>query len=272
MFLTSLLAGALAAGSSSPNTDFAVPESPIVWGPRIQDAEAPEWTGSVNVGATLTTGNSETLTLSSSLDAERKTDEDRWTASLYWFFSEQEDDLGTTDVTQREYGGKVQYDLFADDKTYYYFNLSGDKDDIAGLQFRAILGAGAGYQFRDTEEFSLNGEAGLSAVHEDNEDISNPIPPDTRDAIGPDEYIAARLAYNAGYQYSETTRFEQSTQVFPSLKEWRGLYGMIDTTMSVSMTEAMSLRLQHILEYDRSPAVGADRIDQKLILGISWAF
>jgi putative salt-induced outer membrane protein YdiY len=42
--------------------------------------------------------------------------------------------------------------------------------------------------------------------------------------------------------------------------------------MDVSMTEAMFLRVQHVLDYDNSPAAGAKNADNRIILTVGWSF
>jgi putative salt-induced outer membrane protein YdiY len=229
-----------------------------------EEAAAPTttaWTGSVSLGATLTRGNSETTTIAGSFDAERRIDEHRWTANAWYNGSSQEDpDTGEDETTAKNYGAKAQYDHFVSEKLYWLANAKGERDELAALQLRATGGLGVGYQFQDTETFDLNGEAGLNYVHEDLE------------GEDPNEYMAARLAYNAGYTWTETTKLGQSMELFPSLEDSDDWTGKLDTHMDVSMTESMFLRVQHVLDYDNTPADGAKKADNRFIVTIGWAF
>jgi putative salt-induced outer membrane protein YdiY len=219
------------------------------------------WSGSVSLGVTLTRGNSETTTIAGSFDAERKVEENRWTVKAWYNGSSQEDpDTGESQTTAKNYGGQVQYDRFVTEKLYWLANAKGERDELAALQLRATGGLGVGYQFQDTETFDLNGEAGLNYVHEDLE------------GEGPNEFLAARLAYNAGYTWTETTKLGQAMELFPSLEDSDDWTGKLDTHADVSMTEAMFLRVQHVLDYDNTPAGGSNKADNRFIVTVGWSF
>lgn len=228
---------------------------------EVAPAEASPWTGSVSFGLTLTRGNSETTTLAGSVDAERAVGKNRWTAGAWYNGSSQEDPAtGTDSTTAKNYGAKLQYDRFVSEKMYLLANAKAERDEIALLQLRATGGLGVGYQFHDTETFDLNGEVGLNYVHEDLEMES------------PNEFLAARLAYNTKYTWTETTKLGQATEVLPSLEDSDDWTAKIDTHMDVSMSEAMFLRVQHVLDYDNSPASGSGKSDNRFIVTVGWSF
>lgn len=243
---------------------------PIV---QDQDADAPApgaegepaadvgWTGSLSAGLTITRGNSETTTVAFAFEAERKTDLDRWTTKSWYNESEQEDPTtGETQTTARNYGGQLQYDRFVSERLYWLLNGKGERDELAALQFRGTGGAGLGYQFLDREQAKLNGEAGLNWVHEDLEGES------------PNEFLAARLAYNADYVWTETTKIGQSGELYPSLEDSDDWTAKLDTHLDVSMTKAMFLRVQHVLDYDNTPAEGATKADNRFLVTLGWSF
>jgi putative salt-induced outer membrane protein YdiY len=221
----------------------------------------PGWHGTISAGLTLTRGNSETTTIAVSGDAERKTDADRWTAGVWYNQDDQEDPAtGDSTTTAKNYGGKLQYDRFLTKKLYWLANAKGERDEAASLQFRGTGGLGLGYQFKDTESFKLNGEAGLNYVHEDLEGES------------PNEFLAARLASNWDYIWTETTKLGQSAELYPSLEDSDDWTSKIDTHADVSMTKAMFLRVQHVLDYDNTPAEGAEKADNRVLVTVGWTF
>jgi putative salt-induced outer membrane protein YdiY len=227
-------------------------------------AEAPPpagWTGAISVGLTLTRGNSETTTIAAAAEAKHETEKDRWTTGAWYNQNEQTDQVtGVDTTTAKNYGARLQYDRFVSERLYWLANAKGEKDEAAALQFRGTAGLGLGYQFKNTETFKLNGEAGLNWVHEDLEGES------------PNEFLAARLAEHWDYIWTETTKLGQTGEFFPSLEDSDDWTAKVDTHADVSMTEAMFLRLQHVLDYDNTPATGAKKADNRVIVTVGWSF
>ncbi|MEM7310130.1 MAG: DUF481 domain-containing protein [Planctomycetota bacterium] len=276
--LVSLLpsADATAAHPYPLNTTFSLQDAEAE-APAEEAEENPGWTGSASAGATLTRGNSETLNIGLTFDAEKRTDEDRWTFGSWFTLSEQT--VKTVDetvpevnfndeTTAKDYGARLQYDRFVNEELYWYANAGFEKDEIAQLQVRARGGFGAGYQFRDDEDFTLNGEAGLTYIHEDLEGAS------------PNDYVALRLAYNLWKQLTETTQLTQSAELFPSLKDSEDWNATLDTAIDVTISASMFLRVQHVLEYDNTVARGlpigigdgAKKADHRIMTTLGWTF
>jgi putative salt-induced outer membrane protein YdiY len=244
-----------AAVPDAPNLSLSAPQE------AVAEPAPPAWTRSVSLGFTLTRGNSETTTIAGSFDAERKVEKNRYSANAWYNGSDQTDKAtGDSVTTAKNYGGKVQYDRFVSERLYWLANAKAEKDELAALQLRATGGLGLGYQFQDTETFKLNGEAGLNYVSEDYE------------GAAPNEFLAARLAYNAGYVWTPTAKLGQKMELLPSLEDSDDWTSKLDTHMDVSMTEAMFLRVQHVLDYDNSPAAGAKNADNRIILTVGWSF
>lgn len=239
----------------------------------IQDevaSPAPAWTGSVTLGATLTSGNTEITTLAADaeavLDRSDTDSTDRWTARAYWLFAQQKNQAtGQNAITQRTAGASLKYDYFFEEKTYAYANTAVATDAIAALDLRYQIGAGVGHLFLDEEDRAFSGEAGLAYVNEDYKEFP-PAPSDDAD------YIAARLAYDLFFQISEQTSFRQLAEAFVAVDNVDDVYGRLDTSVTTNLTESMIGKLQHVMDYDNTPATGADRVDHRLILTIGWTF
>jgi putative salt-induced outer membrane protein YdiY len=222
----------------------------------------PAWTGFVTVGATLTSGNTEIQSAAANAEAVLDRGEDRWTLRAYWNFSQQENQTtGENEITQRQAGASAKYDYFLSERTYLYGTGAVSTDEIAALDMRYQVGAGAGHQFWKEEKRSLSGEVGLSYVDEDFE-------VDADD----DSFVAVRLAYDLFLQLSDTTAFRQIAEAFPSLENKDDIYGRLDSSLTVNLTKSMIGKLQHVMDYDNTPATGADRLDHRLILTIGWTF
>lgn len=215
-----------------------------------------KWTGSVTLGASTSSGNTETTTLNASGDAERRAEHDRWTAKAYWNYAEQEEV-----ISARKSGASLKYDYFAT-KEIYYNGLAGvDNDKFADLKLRSYIGAGVGFQWREEEAFKWGSEVGVTYFSED------------RYVGEDDEYPAARLANNIVAQFNDKTSFENFIEAFPSLEDPADdFFAKVDTKLKTNLTEKMYAQLQFTLNYDKTPPAGIDSTDRLLTLGVGWSF
>jgi len=241
----------------------SVPATPEVPAPTVmvQDAPAPApapvWTGSVNLGANFTSGNSDVTTLNASADAERKSDEDRWSANVFYNTSEQ--GSPSTD-TQDNSGLVVQYDRFISERMYLLATADYYTDDIATLDSRTKTGLGIGYQFTETETFALRGETGVEWVNEDF--AGGP----------PDDYYAVRLASVLGWQINERVRLANDSEFLPSVEDSDDMTARSDTRLNINLSEKMQATFQYVLNWDNTPAAGIERADHRFIVTLGWLF
>ncbi len=219
------------------------------------------WTGSLNLGLALTEGNTNRRSAFAAFDAERRTDLDRMSLKATWDYSEERDATRTWNLSQRRTYGELQYDYFISERLYVYANTTALGDTLANIDLRYTVGSGLGYQFYDTEEFALSGEAGVSYISESYRDTT----PDT-------DTLAARVAYSLRWAITETTIFLQDVQAFPSLEHSDDIFLIKDSRLRTSLTEAMFAQLQWVMDYDNTPAPGRDRIDNRWLLTAGWAF
>lgn len=239
---------------SSP-TEMAVIPTPI-----FQDeaaATAPKWTGSVNLGANFTSGNSDVTTINANADAERKTDEDRWSGNVFHNMSEQ-GDPGMT--TQENSGLVVQYDRFVSERMYWLASADYYTDDVATLDSRTKAGVGLGYQFKDTKEFAFRGEAGIEWV---NEDFAGGAPED---------YYALKLGSVLGWQINERVRLANDSEFLPSIEGDDDMTARSDTRLNINLSEKMQATIQYVLNWDNTPAAGIERADHRFVVTLGWLF
>jgi putative salt-induced outer membrane protein YdiY len=257
--IASLVAFLCAPGGS----DGAPPPAPA-----RQDAppEYPQWSGALTLGASWTDGNTETETVSGTFNAQRRGEDDRWTFDLYWNYGRtttDDNNPATIDekTTINNSGGGVKYDYFYSRKTYLYGNGSGKRDHVADLDLRYVLGAGAGYQWKETDKLKWGTEVGVSYVEEDFRD-------DSADA----DFVAARLASNLTCQLSESSTFEQVAEVFPSFEESEDLIAKIDNRLKLVITGKWIAQLQYVLDYDDSTPSLVEEADHRVVASIGWSF
>jgi putative salt-induced outer membrane protein len=227
--------------------------------PALEDVKPEEygkWHGSLAAGATFANGNTDRTTFNASAKAVNRREKDRRTGEFLWNYAEEEDS-----ITERRVYALGKYDYFVNEKLYYLGQLTGESNDSADLDLRIITSAGAGYQFSNEERWKFAGEAGLSYIDEDYSGTADD-----------DEFVAARLAYNADWKPDDKWAFGQKTEVFPSLEDSDDVTARVDTNAKLMLTEKMFAQLQWILTWDNTPPSGASGTDSLFLIMLGWSF
>jgi putative salt-induced outer membrane protein len=131
-------------------------------------ATAADWRGAGELGLALARGNAESDTLNAKVDLKK--DDERW---LYEVNASALRASGEVDVIQADgsvgrdkvtnasrwqLGGKMGYK--PTDRMYFFGSARYDNDDFAPYEWQAIVSAGVGYKFIDSEATKFTGEAG----------------------------------------------------------------------------------------------------------------
>jgi putative salt-induced outer membrane protein YdiY len=243
--------------------------SPAIAPEDVPPPVYPEWRGALTLGATWTDGNTETETVTGAFNAVRRDEMDRWTFDAFTNYGSSTDTVtDDKDTTTNNSGGGAKYDYFWSEKTYLFGNTSAKVDHIADLDLRAILGAGIGYQWKETDKVKWGTEAGFSYVDENFDDSEFD-----------EEFLAARLASNLAYQISKSASFEQIAEVLPSLEDSEDVIAKIDNRLKLNITGRWIAQIQYVLDFDGSVPTGTDpgpdgneETDHRVVLGIGWSF
>lgn len=235
--------------------------APIVQDPAAAPA-APKWTGQVNAGFTLTTGNSETRQANASAEAQYAREKDRITLGFLWVYGDNKNNPQNDWVlVDRKTFGRAKYDYFFAEKTYGYGMVTAEGDLLQDISLRWTGGAGLGHQYYDTDTWKFGVEAGVSYI---DTDYGNVASTDTED-------IAIRVATNAAYKLSETWSFLHTLEAYPSAEDKDDFYGRSDLRAAAALTKNMLLSLQWVVDYDNTPAQ-PERVDQRYLLSLGWKF
>ncbi|MEO6708418.1 MAG: DUF481 domain-containing protein [Planctomycetota bacterium] len=214
-----------------------------------------KWTGSVSASAIITDGNTETRSANATADAQYRREKDRTTLGAFWNY--QDDSTG---VLQRRTGAKAKYDYFFRPKTYALAQTSVENDMQADLDLRWIFGVGIGQQFIENLILKVSGELGVSWV---DESFGNS--PDSN-------YLAGRAAYTVDWNINKAWTFYHAGEIYPSLEYGDDVYAKLDTRIKVTLTEKMFAQAQWVMDWDNTPAAGKERVDNRYILTVGWAF
>lgn len=222
----------------------------------------PKWTGSLSAGFTATSGNTATEAVNASVSVVRRSEKDRTTASADYAKGKQEDpDTGEEKTTEDWWRAKAQYDYFFSKKFFGFVNGSYEKDSIADLDRRVVVGGGAGYQWIESERTNFSTSLGLASLYEkfDNQTDSN-------------SELSAQAGYNFDHQLNKSVKFLHDLTYYPALSSFSDYYLTTTAELRASLTQTMFANFKVIFNYDATPAAGRGSTDVKYIFGIGMTF
>ena len=267
MFITTAIL-LLAPSTPAVTPEAAAPLEPLAAPLYLLQDEAPKWAGSVNLGATISSGNTDSISAYANTEHQKEWDMNRLTLKASWLFAEQDSTVGgvtTSSVTQRRWNASGKFDHFYNDADYAYASVSLENDDIAKLHLRSIFGLGVGRKFIQEEDLKFEGEAGLAYVQENY--ASSPA--GVKDAD--DDYAALRLAYNLEKVISETTTFTQTAEAYPSLG-FSEVNGTLDSRLKTKLSDSMNAMIQWIAKYNNNAPTGIGSTDSLWIFSLGWEY
>lgn len=222
----------------------------------------PKWTGEVSVGMTSTHGNTKTETVSASANATKRTEQDRTTVSADYAKSKQRDPDTGDDVTVEDWWrAKGKYDYFFSKKGYGYLDVRYEKDAVAELDRRVIVGVGGGYQWIESDDMNFSTEFGLASLYEkfDNQTDSN-------------SEMSLQLGYNFDKKLRKNIKFTHDLTYYPAIDKISDYYMTTTAGLRADFTEKLFLTLKAIFNYDATPATGRGSTDTKYFLGLGYRF
>jgi hypothetical protein len=225
--------------------------------------------GSVNLGASITDGNTRNRTVDLLWNLEAKDRRNRLGTTGVVQYA---DDEGG--VTARNARGDLQYDRFIWERVYGYAGGLLQSDSFQDLDLRTVLSAGAGFQpmrpgdypeeylngARWLNGMDLRGEGGLSYFVEDFGESKDRSFPALRWAIKWDWPIFPRLS------------FFHRDQGYPNIDDWKDVIVYMDQGVRCQVAGGLQLTFQVNWTWDNHPSPGFDRNQFIYIVAIGWNF
>ena len=221
-------------------------------------AEKSLWERQLSLGYSLSRGNTEDSSFSGEFNAERETDETKFTANLSSYISS-----ANKKEDARKFSGLIRMDdKFGDNKEWFRFvQFQGTQDRFANINYRLTPSAGVGYWFHHEDDFKLNAEAAFGFEHTNYRD----------DTDSENEAVFVPSAY-LEKQLTETTRLTQKVTLFPSLANIDELRFKSETKLSNKISENTDLSLKLVDEYDSNPQGDTKKNDLRLISSLDYKF
>lgn len=222
-----------------------------------------QYRAALGLGASLSSGNTESRNLSLTADAVRATGRDK--TSLYGHAQYARSD-GVTTAEQVRLGGRQDHNLGS---AYFAFGgLDLERNKFSNLKLRSQLSGGLGWHAikSPTTTFDLFGGLSYTSDRYFNAAL---IDGQTRDSY---DYVGLLLGEESTHKLSETTSAKQRLTVVPNLRNRGEFRANWDAGLAVAMSKAMSLNVGLSVAHNSDPGPGRKSTDTLFTTGVSIKF
>lgn len=217
------------------------------------------WSGSADVGFSLTTGNSRTRSLTFATKGERVSEKDK--VSLYAKGIQASNSTAGISVTTAQafwIGGR--YDRNIDEKSFVFGIADLEYDRPQQLNLRAVAGGGFGYRWirTDRTKFDLFGGATFNREYFENADNRS-----SAEALIGEEF---------SFKITDTTTLEQKLEVFPSLSRAGTVRARFDASFVTALNTWLGWHVTVGDRFNSDPLPGKVRNDLLFSTGLRATF
>lgn len=212
------------------------------------------WKVTATIGMSLTKGNSDTLTISGGIDANREWLSNEVILGSNITYGEKEGKVNAS-----SFKGFVQYNRLLGSKLYLLGRLDGFHDDMAKVSYRVNWSGGVGYAFIKSSHISLRGEVGPAFVIEKVGSISS-------------SYWSLRIGEQFSWQISSFARLWERLDYTPQTDRFENYVVNTEVGLETRITYKLSLRITTLSTYRNITAPSRQKYDFMLITGLSYTF
>lgn len=212
-------------------------------------------TGSLGLGASLQSGNTDRISVTATCDAERRTDRSRLAFKFVWTYAEDNDIRSARSVFS-----SLKYDYYFTPDLYAYASGEILSDEFKDLRLRTIAGLGAGWDAVKEPAYALSLEAGVSFRDDDYEQGQD------------DGVLSGRLAAKGSWTISEFATLSDSLVVYPNLEESGEFLLRNELKLVNALGGNWAFEAAYIVDRNSDPPPGVKETDHALLLSLRFTF
>ncbi len=275
---------------------------------KKEEEKAKRWSGSVDMGLSLRTGNTDKSDVTFSGTTARKGAHDTLTLNFTSAYGEAEDVLNT-----RRMKGDIKWQVYPRERLYLFVTTSAERDDGRKLDLRTQWGGGVGYDFIENEKRNLSADIGANFTYERWEpftpwertkvkderrlnalsrlasytpgtsriqslrdfinillDIRNPL---RNDETTTEEFGSLSLTGEYEQQVFKDSTLSEKMVLLPNLEEMGEFRFNNELAFTTPISEALNLRMNLKSEYDSmADDKGVDAWDNTLLTTLNYKF
>jgi putative salt-induced outer membrane protein YdiY len=214
--------------------------------------------GEAELGATLTTGNTDTSSFKARLALKQELGD--W-ENEYVFEGLYKED--TEEVTAKRYFLGVQGDYQINDLSYLFANTNYEVDPFTGYDFTSTTSAGYGYRFIDTDRMSLKAEAGPGYIYQQLDEESA-----LAEGYDSDDSVVAHAVIDFQTKISDSSKFQQKF-----IADWGSkLDARSETSLTANIVGALAMKFAVIVRYNSEPLDDKESTDTETNMPLLYAF
>ncbi|MBB1360756.1 MULTISPECIES: DUF481 domain-containing protein [unclassified Shewanella] len=214
--------------------------------------------GEAELGATLTTGNTDTSSFKARLALKQELGD--W-ENEYVFEGLYKED--TEEVTAKRYFLGVQGDYQINDLSYLFANTNYEVDPFTGYDFTSTTSAGYGYRFIDTDRMSLKAEAGPGYIYQQLDEESA-----LAEGYDSDDSVVAHAVIDFQTKISDSSKFQQKF-----IADWGSkLDARSETSLTANIVGALAMKFAVIVRYNSEPLDDKESTDTETNMTLLYAF
>ncbi len=230
------------------------------------------WDVSATLGATLTRGNSKTLSISGQVMANKKWGKNEINSGVEGLYGENEVTInqGTpTETKQTQTSAEMlhaygQYNRLFTERLFGYFRAEGLYDGIAGINYRISLSPGAGYYVVNRTNLTLRGEVGPGYVFEELKSSTG--------VTTARDYATLRLAERGEWKINPRAKLWESVEFLPQVDR----FGNYVVNAEIGLDTAITAHLSQVTflqdTYRGEPPEGRLHNDLRLVAAVKYKF
>jgi len=217
------------------------------------------WSGGLDFGYSLTTGNTRTNTLALGSNLNRQTARDK--TSLYAaYINAKNKNKGVTETTANAIRGGGRYEIGLTNRISSFSFADFEYNEIQLLDLRAVLGGGLGHYLLKSEraQFQVFGGGAYNR-----ENFSDGTTRNSGEILAGEE-LSLKL--------SDRVLFRERLQFFPNLTNTGEYRVTFDASLNTKLTRWLSWQFTASNRYLSNPVLGSKNNDLLLTTGIGVAF
>ena len=219
------------------------------------------WNTTVGAGVNLSRGNTKSMLLNGSVVSEFKKDKNEAKVGVEGNYGETEVTLA--DKTKETQGNVENSRAFADyrrllnERTYGYLSGEVRNDNIAKIDYRAMVGPGIGQYLLKSDRQNLAVEIGATYIMESVDGVK-------------DEKPALRLGERYDLKVGDASKIWESVEFLPAFQDFGDYLMNAEVGAEAAMNTRLSLRLVLQDKYDSTPGAGLKKNDLVVIGGLVY--
>ena len=224
--------------------------------------EEVSWHGSLAAGFVIDRGDTDEQDVDIDFKARWVGEHYRFNLRFLYEGNRSRTDGGDFETSDRLYRGRVQLDRVLKERLFVYTRWRTERDGIADLDLRSILGSGLGFRAVSRSDLTFNLQVGPAWTSEKYKDASL----DT-------DYMSASVFWDLEKTVRHGLHFFHNGDWSPSLRDFYDVQLLnTETGLRFDIVKGWFLETKMRWELDTEPATGKERVNAKYIFALGWGF